>query len=299
MGGQSRERRFVVSGHPTSLPAIVEKLAPGDANALREGRVFVDGKRVDQRADRVNPGSRVTWYAPRLCVAQACDVEFSILDRRDDFLVAAKPALWSSEPDRTGRTTSLREQAARLLGVRELHVATRLDAGVSGLVLLALSKSACRHAVKLLTLRQMKKEYLAVVIGKVEKDERWDSPVDGSRSALTLIHPLAESGLAQFASHVQAPASLLRITPITGRRHQIRIHAAGCGRPLLGDRRYGGAMHFVRSDGTVQPLPRLMLHAWRLNIPWEGQYWTTVCPVPSDMREMWAVLGGRNCWPET
>jgi 23S rRNA-/tRNA-specific pseudouridylate synthase len=299
MGDRSRERRFIVSDHPAEIRSVVEHLAPADVHALEEGRVFVDGQRVGGNLRQVNPGSTVTWHAPRLEGDRYGDMEFRILDRRDNFVIVAKPAAWSSEPDRSGLRTSLRERVASLLRARDLHVATRLDTGVSGLVLIAVGESACRQAATWQELRQIQKDYLAIALGTLATDTSWSSSVDGKRAALTVSHHLGNSGFARFGSPSEIGASLLQVTPLTGRHHQIRVHAAACGHPLLGDRRYGGPTQYVKSDGTVRTVSRPMLHAWRIRIPWTDQGWTTVCPAPDDMRKLWADLDGVNCWPQS
>jgi 23S rRNA pseudouridine1911/1915/1917 synthase len=295
----SRQRNYVVSGRTVALAAIIEELAPGDEGALREGRVFVNGRRVDASARNIAPGSRVTWYAPRAATRSSTDADFRILDRRDNVVVVAKPAHWSSESDQSGHRTSLREQVSRLLNVRGVHVATRLDIGVSGLAIVAIGQSACRQCAALQKAHQIKKDYLAIAIGTVAESALWNTPIDRGREALTLSHRLSVSNPVRFAGAVIAPASLLQINAATGRYHQIRIHASSAGHPLLGDRRYAGTSQWVRNDGSVQAIVRPMLHAWRVRISWEGTEWTAVCPVPDDMRDLWADLGGSHVWPES
>jgi 23S rRNA-/tRNA-specific pseudouridylate synthase len=293
----ARERCFVVSGDSVALTNVVDKLAPGDIHALDEGRIFVDGKRVEEGQTHVQSGSRVTWYAPRSNSLEVDDVEFCILDRRDDFVIVAKPALWLSEPDRTGHRVSVRERAASFLHERNLHVATRLDFGVSGLMLAVLGPSARKEAVRLQNLRQIKKDYLALMLGTVAEKAHWDRSVDGKLDAITTGYRLGVSELVRFSPPKQSAASQLLVNPVTGRYHQIRIHAAAYGHPILGDRRYGGPIRYVKAEGAVRKVPRPMLHAWRLTIPWHGQPWTTICPVPNDMRKLWAELGGSETWP--
>ncbi len=296
---ESRQRNFVVSGRPVELAALIEKLAPGDDGALRDGRIFVDGRRVDASSRNIAPGSRVTWNAPRVSTSSSTDTDFRILDRRDNVVIVAKPAHWSSESDQSGHRTSLREQVSRLLNVSSVHVATRLDSGVSGLAIVAIGQSACRQCASLQKLHQIKKDYLAIAMGSVAESARWDTPIDGGRGALTLSHRLAVSSPVRFAGAVVALASLLQIDAVTGRHHQIRVHASNAGHPLLGDRRYAGPSQWTKNDGSVQAIVRPMLHAWRSRICWEGTEWTTVCPVPNDMRDLWADLGGRHGWPES
>lgn len=215
-GVGSRERHYVVSDQPGRLPLIIEALAPDDVNALSDGRVFVDGRRVDTSIQIVQPGSRVTWYAPRTVKSVADDIEFRTLDRRDNIVIVAKPAYWSSEPDRSGHRESLRERASRLFKVRNLHIATRLDAGVSGLVLIAIGETARRDCSRLQQTRQIKKEYLAIASGSVAEHACWDTPLDGERSARTASHRLAQSSPLRFTRERVAPASLLHIDAVTG-----------------------------------------------------------------------------------
>jgi len=295
----SRDRYFIVSGQSVRLSTVVHTLAPGDSNALRDGRVFIDGQRADESVRDVRPGSQVTWYAARPVTSAIGDLEFRILDRRNNLVIVAKPAHWSSEPDRSGRQMSLQEQVSRRLNLRNLHVATRLDAGVSGLVIIAIGEAACQFCSNLQSRRMINKDYLAIALGDVTENVRWDTPVDGKKIALTVCHRLAISGPVRFSRDDVTAASLLRLEASTGRHHQIRIHTSTNGNPLLGDRRYGGPMQYVRSDGTVRTIVRPMLHAWRLSIPWEDGDWTTVCPLPDDMRNLWADLGGRDLWPES
>ena len=292
----SRERSFVVTTRATSLPTVVELLAPGDVFALQEGRVFVDGRRVDVSAPLLEPGSRVTWYTARSVRRGQDEPKFRVLDRRDDILIVAKPADWSSEPERSGHRLSLREHLSECLATPNVHIATRLDAGVGGLVMVAIGRDACRYCSELQGMGQVEKSYFAIALGAVAQHSHYATPISRNQRSLTIAHRLAESNAIRFSGALSAPVSLLRVDAVTGRRHQIRLHTSGAGHPLLGDRRYQGPSQWVRSDGTVQAIVRPMLHAWRLRIPWKGEAWTTVCPAPSDMRHLWADFG---CdWPE-
>jgi hypothetical protein len=61
---------------------------------------------------------------------------------------------------------------------------------------------------------------------------------------------------------------------------------------LLGDSRYGGPTRLVTDDGTVVAVRRIMLHSYRLDIPWECRQWSIVCAVPADFTELWTRFGG-------
>jgi 23S rRNA-/tRNA-specific pseudouridylate synthase len=297
MPTEQRVREFVVTDAAGStLGSIVEQLAPGDPQAIEQGRVFVEQQRVRDRQYRAEPGARVTWYLPRLVSADADDVAFSIVARRRDWVVAAKPSKWTCEPDRTGHSTSLRDAVADELDVPQAHVLTRLDVGVSGLVLLGLSHRVCSAAMKLQNQHLVTKEYFALVAGAPAASETWNGPACGDREAKTQLRVLSEPCVVHATQENVSTVSLVSVQPITGRKHQIRIHAAHHGYPLLGDGRYGGPTRVVKTDGSVICIRRVMLHAYRLTIPWEGQKWTVACPPPNDLVRLWSTLGGdANC----
>ena len=298
MPTEQRMREFVVTDAAGStLGSIVEQLAPGDPQAIEQGRVFVEKQRVKDPQFRAEPGARVTWYLPRLVSADADDVAFSIVARRGDWVVAAKPSNWTCEPDRTGHSTSLRDTVAKELDVPQAHVLTRLDVGVSGLVLLGLSHRVCSAAMKLQNQHLVTKEYFALLAGAPAAAETWNGPACDNREAKTQLRVLSEPCVVPATRvNVSTTVSLVSVQPITGRKHQIHIHAAHHGYPLLGDGRYGGPTYLVKTDGSVLRIRRVMLHAYRLTIPWESQTWTVACPAPNDLVRLWSSLGGdANC----
>jgi len=76
-------------------------------------------------------------------------------------------------------------------------------------------------------------------------------------------HPDAQPSLSRYRTlSATDEAALVELSPHTGRMHQLRVHMAHIGRPIAGDARYGGALVL-----GGRPVPRLMLHAWRLNFP--------------------------------
>lgn len=297
MPTEQRVREFVVTDAAGStLGSIVEQLAPGDPQAIEQGRVFVEQRRVKDPHYRAVAGARVTWYLPRLVSADADDLAFSIVAQRGDWVVAAKPSNWTCEPDRTGHATSLRDAVANELDVPQAHVLTRLDVGVSGLVLLGLSHRVCSAAMKLQNQHLIIKEYFALVVGAPAATETWNGPACDDREAKTQLRLLSEPRVVHAAQENANRVSLVSVRPVTGRKHQIRIHAAHHGYPLLGDGRYGGPTRLVKTDGSVLCIRRMMLHAYRLTIPWEGQTWTVASPPPNDLVTLWSTLGGdTNC----
>jgi 23S rRNA pseudouridine955/2504/2580 synthase/23S rRNA pseudouridine1911/1915/1917 synthase len=89
-------------------------------------------------------------------------------------------------------------------------------------------------------------------------------------------------------------AALLALSPVTGRTHQIRVHASHAGAPLLGDRTYGGPTRQSLPSGRVLDLARIALHCARVTVPARSGPRAIVAeaPVPAELRDVWAALGG-------
>lgn len=156
----------------------------------------------------------------------------------------------------------------------------RLDQPASGLVLLVLDPTVNAAIAAGFREHRIARTYLAVLAGEA-RDAVWDRPVEG-RSARTLVRAL---GHGEGLSAVQIGLE-------TGRQHQIRQHAAMSGRPVVGDRRYGG--------DAGRRWPRLALHAAKLGFvhPVSGETIVVESPIPDDLAELWTRAGGRAPLPE-
>lgn len=147
-----------------------------------------------------------------------------------------KPVGMPVQPPQDRKTRSLEE----LLRVqyREIYLVHRIDTPTSGVVVFARNRQAAAWLSELFATRAIRKVYLAVIDGTIPEETTIDTPIEG-REAVTIVRPVRDS--------------LVEAEILTGRTHQIRIHLASIGHPVLGDRRYGGPS-----------APRLMLHAWKL-----------------------------------
>jgi 23S rRNA-/tRNA-specific pseudouridylate synthase len=88
-------------------------------------------------------------------------------------------------------------------------------------------------------------------------------------------------------------AAVLALAPVTGRTHQIRVHASNAGVPLVGDVAYGGAARLTLASGRVIAPGRVALHAARVVVPDErGEPMVFAAPVPTELVELWSSLGG-------
>jgi 23S rRNA-/tRNA-specific pseudouridylate synthase len=283
----SRSRVFFVeSGPARSLLSIVEQLG-GTSDALVAGRVFVDGRRRSDPALRLEPGQRV-----ELREARVAPPVLTVVGRSLGLIAVEKPAGISTEPDRQGRA-SLVAAAALELGVplENVHACSRLDLGVSGIVLLALDREARRRVAEARQRGELRRRYVALAAHAPARERgSWHLPIDG-RAAETrylVVEPPARSG---------APA-LLALEPVTGRTHQLRVHASAAGAALLGDRAHGGPTRLVLPSGAVRPLSRVCLHAAWVRLPNPGGGCCEFrAPIPSDLSQLFGELGGEpSAW---
>jgi RluA family pseudouridine synthase len=199
----------------------------------------------------------------------------------DRFAVLAKPAGLSlatprAEPDAAARrlVDALPARERALLEGRELHLVHRLDAPTSGLVVVALDAEQHADLARAFGERRVTKIYLAVVWGRPrprggrwsgalgpDRDDRRRMKVDaGGRPSAT------DWWVVAAAPHV----SLVALWPRSGRTHQLRVHLAHAGHPIVGDDLYGGPRERGVADRALRralAADRALLHAWRLELP--------------------------------
>ena len=195
---------------------------------IAAGRVL-----VNQRPVRI--ASREVADDAEITIAAAEMPALNVLASTDDWIVIDKPAGLPAQPARDRATLSA-EEILRLQ-YRQIFLVHRLDTPVSGVMLFARTRAAAAQFSELFATGAIRKIYLARLDSPIA-ETTIDSPIDG-KAALTIVRPLRDA--------------LVEIEITTGRTHQIRIHLASIGHPILGDTRYGGT-----------PAERLMLHAWKL-----------------------------------
>jgi len=162
----------------------------------------------------------------------------------------------------------------------------RLDRETSGIVLLGKSRRYAREVTALFEEKRIRKAYLACVRGEW-RDSRVELPIEG-RDAVTTFRRLA---LGTFGGDI---ASLIEALPKTGRTHQIRIHAAHVGHPILGDLKYG-----VNREPEVAAIQGHALHAHRLDFrhPANGET-ISIRSKPREWLETWLKDFSNLKWGE-
>ena len=242
-------------------------------------------------------------------------LEFSVLDESDDYIVIAKPAPLIVHPSNGRIEPTLLCGIEQLLAFemangRKPAIITRLDRETSGLVLVAKHTDAARDLAMSLQNRKAEKEYVAIVHGHPEWEEiEVDQPIIRQGlvkpSAIWLkrtVHPSGRESFTRFRclrrwQDERGCFSEISCLPLTGRTHQIRVHLAHLGFPIVGDKIYGvdetRFLQFIDSGWTDELkhdliLPRQALHALRLKIPWRGGEKEWHCPLSLDLREFTA-----------
>jgi 23S rRNA pseudouridine1911/1915/1917 synthase len=262
----------VFSGEPGRLDAVVAKLTglprADVQRAIVDGAVLVDGA-ARPKSFRLRGGERleVVIGSPSPLAAEGPPVPVRYRD--EHLAVIAKPAGLITHPTQRRRTGTL---VNRLIGMGmplsslggELRpgIVHRLDAGTSGLMLVAETDRAHEALAGMMRRHEVERRYLALVRGTVEHDTfAVDAPLGRRADRAVIDH--SEGRVAETAFEVEerlTRATLLVAAPLTGRTHQIRVHLRAIGHPILGDRAYGGGGH----DATALGLDRPFLHSWRI-----------------------------------
>ncbi len=167
----------------------------------------------------------------------------------------------------------------------------RLDKDTSGLLVVAKTLRAHTDLVRQLQARTVKREYLALVYGEIDRDGTVDAPLarDPHNRTKRTVHSLGKEAVTHFEVVERFPGlTLLRCKLETGRTHQIRVHMQHIGHPLVGDTVYSAS----RRSHLKIPFPRQALHAERLGLihPVTQEYMQWECPLPSDFASLLDAL---------
>ncbi len=270
--------------------------------ALRSGAVTVAGTTV-RPSHRLEAGERVTGELPDPAVAppEAEDIPIEVRYDDDRVLVVSKPAGLVTHPAR-GHDTGTLVNALLALGVPLSGTAAgstrpgivhRLDKDTSGLLLIAKDDEAQSSMVDALRRREIKRSYLALVRGVPSaRSGTVDAPVGRhpTRRTRMAVVPDGRPSVTHYRTIASADgATLLDVTLETGRTHQIRVHMAHLGHPVLGDRTYGGYSDKLARLGLTRPF----LHAYRIAFPASdsGREVVVTDPLPDDLAQVLEHLG--------
>lgn len=276
------------------------------AGWIRSGAATLDGRRVKPRA-QVRGGERIRIVAartPRHDWQAADDVAFRLAHQDADVIVVDKPPGLVVHPGAGNPRATLVNGLLRLFpelaNLPRAGLVHRLDKGTSGLLVVA-RNAASQHALgKALLAHRVERRYLAVAEGRMVAGARVDLAL--GRDPRNRLRQAARADGRPAVTHIEVRERFPRHTLVearleTGRTHQVRVHMAATGHPLVGDRRYGARGALPRratpeQAAQVRGFPRQALHACRLAFahPGSGEWMAFCSPLPADMRVLLRTL---------
>ena len=274
---------------------------------IEAGQVSVNGAVVTSPRHKLRGGETVVVVASAAApdatfVAQP--IALSIVYEDAALLVVDKPAGLVTHPGSGNRDgtllNALVHYAPALAALARAGIVHRLDKDTSGLLVVAKTAEAQTDLVRQLAARTVKREYLALAHGDLPKTMTVDAPIGR--------HPVQRTSMAVVASgkpartHVDiverfGSVTLLRCRLETGRTHQIRVHLAAIGHPLVGDPTYRGRRTIgVTVPDVVRAFPRQALHAQRLGLvhPVTRATMQWEAALPADFASLVAALRERD-----
>lgn len=201
---------------------------------------------------------------------------FEILHQTEELIAINKPPGWLVHRTRISESTDYVLQTLRDQIGQRVYPVHRLDRPTSGVLLFGLNSEAAKELVVQFENREVKKEYLGVVRGYTDESGLIDYALkkDGEgelQEAKTEFQLLAKTELPiPVGRYETARYSLVKMTPLTGRMHQLRRHFAHIRHPILGDRKHGDWRHNKMLKENLE-CDRMLLHAIRLQIKYRGE----------------------------
>ena len=271
---------------------------------LKSGQVLVNGE-MRPASYRVRPGDAVTVSVPEPTPSHLAPeaLPLAILFEDQDLLVVNKPPGLVVHPGAGHRTgtllNALVHHCPELKDIGEVSrpgLVHRLDKDTSGLIVVAKTALAHTNLVAQFQAHAITKIYQALVWGRLpEAEGEIDREVGRHPTARQKMSVHARRGKRALTfwrviKEFPGPLSLVALTPQTGRTHQLRVHLASIGHPVLGDATYGGGVSRMaghpKLSGLNPLVHRQLLHAWRLGIthPRTGAPMIWEAPLPEDFQ---------------
>jgi len=272
---------------------------------IESGEILVVGTTRRPR-DKVSGGEAVQIRAelPQETRDEPQPLPLEVVHEDRHVLVVNKPAglvvhPGAGNPDRTLQNALLAHDPD-LATLPRAGIVHRLDKDTSGLLIVARTLPAHTALVRMLGERDIHREYEAICRGVMTAGGTVDAPID--RHPVERVKMAVREGGRESVTHYRVIKRFRALTHVrvqleTGRTHQIRVHLAHAGYPIVGDRVYGGRLTLPKGASeelrtALREFPRQALHAARLQLahPVTGRPLECLAPLPADMRQLLAVL---------
>jgi len=214
--------------------------------SIGKGEWYVNGNRANT-GTLVSTGSLIEWRKPVELPSRPYPLKLEIVYEDDFLVIINKPAGLVVSGNRHDtlenaafgqiKVSSMEDS---LPMARAIH---RLDSATSGLVILAKTQTTRRFLGEMLERRELEKEYRAIVIGEMPQNGILNEPVQGKEAVTRFVTQRI------IPSLVSGKLSLVKLFPLTGRTHQLRIHLSQAGFPILGDKLYGDPEFMLKHKG--------------------------------------------------
>lgn len=275
---------------------------------IRNGKIKVQGM-LKKPGYRVKAGDEIhgSIPSPRPILFKPESIPLDILHEDDDIIVINKQSglVVHPAPGHYSGTlvNALLYHCPRLVGIGGAlrpGIVHRLDKDTSGVLVVAKNDMAHIHLSRQFKSRQVKKEYLALVYGKIASDSGSISlpigrhPVDRKKMSTNSRKSRVAETTWQIRERFEL-ASLIEVHLKTGRTHQIRVHCAAIKHPVMGDKMYGPrkrGKNISYGKNLLGSIPRHMLHARRIGFthPMKRVMVSFEAPIPADMQAVLTTL---------
>ena len=292
--------------------AVLAKLFPEHSRCrlqgwLKDGLIRLDGAEVEAKR-KVYGGERIEFTAAPVPFARdaaagfaggitsadlAEDIALAVVFEDEALIVIDKPAGLVVHPGNGNASgtllNALLHHAPQLAGIPRAGIVHRLDKDTSGLLVVAKTLTAQTDLVRQMQARSVRRHYLALALGTVERDGTVDAPLGRhavQRTKMAIVRAGGKEARTHYAVLERfARATLLECRLETGRTHQIRVHLASIKHPLAGDPVYGKSKS---GDARLDAFPRQALHAWKLALrhPATAGEMAWESPLPADFAQL-------------
>jgi 23S rRNA pseudouridine1911/1915/1917 synthase len=277
---------------------------------IEGGRVTVGGAPAAAK-QRVSAGETIAVAPvadPRAVPFVAQALPLTIVHEDETLIVVDKPAGMVVHPGNGNwdgtLANALLHHAPVLAGIARAGIVHRLDKDTTGLLVVARTETAQTDLVRQLQARSVRREYLALAAGDIARDGTVDAPIGRhpvKRTSMA-VHPAGRHAVTHYEVRERFGDCTLMLCRLeTGRTHQIRVHLASIGHPLIGDPAYGRkfATPAARAAGQVGgpiAFQRQALHAWRLGLvhPATRKAVSWESPLPDDFSALLDHLRARK-----